>query len=897
MLEKYYFIKLEFEVLQNIGSLPFFHGPMWSAFLRNACRGSGLKYQNEFPFRVNPADQGIVEYMQGDVISTGISFPSSEMSSFEKLYEFLADNKTTSDFHGHFIPGKTCLFKNAECRINSSSKTGEFSPIDAGVFNDLFPVIKNHESMNIIFYTPFRVFRKSENRKPGHSFIDESWFIENLSPLERVFEQVFTKYQSHDFILENFNLKWIDVPWGADSNAKTTGGIAGYVRTRVPAFTPDSFSDFIMAGYRGIGRNTALGLGLYEIPELEEISPVSKLPRYRTVFKSAVDAMVLHSFLPSLKDKTPGPDGIGVDSIISAGVSGLDFFCSQIKAGQYKFEKPSIHEFEKPEGGVRVIHISNIFDRLLEKSVSSYLVKVTEKLLSPFNYAYRAEHNTSGAIESYLKLFSDGFYFGLKLDIKSFFDSIDIRSILKLLTALFHEDPVVELIHKLYHASSSFSGLNQGNALSPVLSNLYMDVFDRIVSVRWPIVRYSDDFIILCKSSDEINEIYEYAGGILDKMGLSLHPSKRTDISPDTQFKFLGTLIKSGQIHPPVDEDTSSVFPVNEGWRGIYNAVDTGHRTVYITSRVLKVQAINNNLVLEKYDQPKELIPFMKIRQIIVVGKQRLTGGVFSRCLEHGIPVFFQYLSGDISAQFITNRQKYRTPAHITQYHMFSDPEYCFSWAKNIVNAKLMNSMAVLRRKGKNQKNPDWFYDIKDRLAIVTSMDELRGVEGYFSKLYFNTLSEFFSPFEFKGRIYHPPDGPVNAMLSFGYTLIYHRLNCALIRAGLDTRAGFMHVQHGRHAALASDLMEELRYFIDRTVISMISNGEITPDDFHDNPRSLSGKSFQAYIARFESSMDRRFKSSFSNIQINMNEYLEEMSDSVTVALRLGMVYEPRIVR
>ena len=120
---------------------------------------------------------------------------------------------------------------------------------------------------------------------------------------------------------------------------------------------------------------------------------------------------------------------------------------------------------------------------------------------------------------------------------------------------------------------------------------------------------------------------------------------------------------------------------------------------------------------------------------------------------------------------------------------------------------------------------------------ICQDITSLRGLEGEASALYFSCFDTFIlrngKEFRFHGRSKRPPLDRVNAMLSFGYSLIYNECIAALESVGLDASAGFLHTDYHGRKSLACDLVEEFRScIVDRFVLSMINENVIRPEHF-----------------------------------------------------------------
>jgi len=119
----------------------------------------------------------------------------------------------------------------------------------------------------------------------------------------------------------------------------------------------------------------------------------------------------------------------------------------------------------------------------------------------------------------------------------------------------------------------------------------------------------------------------------------------------------------------------------------------------------------------------------------------------------------------------------------------------------------------------------------------AVSLDVLRGVEGDAANQYFEIFNQMIihqkEHFNMNGRNRRPPRDPINAMLSFAYTLLANDVQSALETVGLDPYVGFLHTDRPGRPSLALDLMEELRpYLADRLVLTLINRKQVAPGGF-----------------------------------------------------------------
>jgi len=135
----------------------------------------------------------------------------------------------------------------------------------------------------------------------------------------------------------------------------------------------------------------------------------------------------------------------------------------------------------------------------------------------------------------------------------------------------------------------------------------------------------------------------------------------------------------------------------------------------------------------------------------------------------------------------------------------------------------------------------------------------LNGIEGNAARAFFQGVAAVVpQEFGFSGRKRRPPPDPLNAMLSLGYTILYQRTDSLLRAAGLLPEQGIYHQTHGRHAALASDLMECFRHLVERQAISMLNRGELKTDVFH-WPDGQGCRLKHEALTRYLSALSARF--------------------------------------
>jgi CRISPR-associated protein Cas1 len=159
-----------------------------------------------------------------------------------------------------------------------------------------------------------------------------------------------------------------------------------------------------------------------------------------------------------------------------------------------------------------------------------------------------------------------------------------------------------------------------------------------------------------------------------------------------------------------------------------------------------------------------------------------------------------------------------------------------------MIAAKISNSRAVIQRDLRNHGDNKTLREAVDKLATslrsvqqTKTADSLMGVEGDAANCYFSVLQQRLRKdhFQFNGRVRRPPTDPVNALLSFIYSMITQDCVAALQGVGLDPYVGFLHRDRPGRPGLALDLLEEFRAgWADRLVLSLLNRQQLKPKDF-----------------------------------------------------------------
>ena len=246
-------------------------------------------------------------------------------------------------------------------------------------------------------------------------------------------------------------------------------------------------------------------------------------------------------------------------------------------------------------------------------------------------------------------------------------------------------------------------------------------------------------------------------------------------------------------------------------------------------------------VVLRRGEEARSLRP-ADVSVIHWLGTAELTASARAAALARGVPVVFLTADG----RYRGRMDGPRSPSgHLrrAQVRWLGDAAHRVALARCVVAGKLENQRTLLLRAQRRHKDPRLaavacsLRALVRRVAAATDREVLLGLEGEGARRYFSAWPALVSNPEFTwtGRSRRPPRDPINACLSYAYTILSSRVEDAVRAVGLLPGVGALHRSEKNHAALAFDLVEELRApLVDRVVLRLVNRRQLAPEDFED---------------------------------------------------------------
>lgn len=600
----------------------------------------------------------------------------------------------------------------------------------------------------------------------------------------------------------------------------------------------------------------------------------------------------------------------------------------------------------------RPLAVPPLEDRIAQRAVVEIMGPDIDCLSTIHSYGYRKGKSRMQARDKILALNRQGYDWFFEADIESFFDLISHDEIENRLQSFFADEPLIPLIMSWIKAPVRFegdiiertAGLPQGSPISPMLANLMLEDFDTdLEAAGMKLVRFADDFVILCKNKNQAQQAAKRAEQSLQEMGLKFNRSKTNIGHFSDGFRFLGYTFLNGlavegkRVQQAADKLTFSNIPT-ASWLAkllqqqphkidqLNNTLDKKHRTnkassivsspppktqqqilpaseqgstLFITQPCKYLYKKNSMLEVQDCDT-KEIISQINwndLNSIVLIGRHNISQPCQMHALQQAVPIHYCSSNGQYLG-LTTHKQPSQEGAELWLQQMTAyqaGNEQTLQLTRALVAARIHNQIEVIRQRLRHSPADDKasvkaMLKLLQSLKLAENQEQIRGYEGQAAALYFAQIKSWIAEeFNFTTRNKRPAKDPFNALLSLGYTVLYSHTSSILHIAGLYPWQGFYHQGYGRHLALASDLMEPFRHIVERTAITLLRSAQLKAEDFYklqDGSCRLTQSALKTYLTQLNSRMLKPVVDKNHATAMNMHEQLMRLSNQLIRNIR-----------
>jgi len=258
-----------------------------------------------------------------------------------------------------------------------------------------------------------------------------------------------------------------------------------------------------------------------------------------------------------------GVDGRSCEGYLKTAPERLPRLQELLRTGRYT--PPPVKRVWIPKLGskeLRPLGIPTVEDRVVQTAVRNVIEPIFENVFAEHSYGFRPGRGAKDALRRVDQLLKAGRNWVVDADLKGYFDSIPQDKLLAAVAEHISDGAVIELIEKMLRQGMMESGKGwqptqtgtpQGAVVSPLLANIYLNPLDHLMAGgKRDMVRYADDFVVLCQSEEEARKVLEDLRQWVEAAGLTLHPTKTriVDASQNGGFDFLGYHFERGRRWP-----------------------------------------------------------------------------------------------------------------------------------------------------------------------------------------------------------------------------------------------------------------------------------------------------------------------------------------------------------
>lgn len=572
------------------------------------------------------------------------------------------------------------------------------------------------------------------------------------------------------------------------------------------------------------------------------------------------------------KHDSHGLDGVKLSELRAYWETNGKKIKESIFNGTYKVGAVEQRQIVNRKGKKRTISLMNSIDRFIFRALYQKMASEWEKQFSQYSYAYQNNKGVLTAVEQAAKYMEEGKDRSVELDIQNFFDNINHSIIISKLKAGIEDVRVLDLLiayltctlldDHVFHQMEQ--GVLQGGPLSPLLANVYMNELDHYMEKQgYSFCRFGDDINIYCSTYEEAIVAFSDVTARMEKIEqLPLNHGK-TGIFKGINRKYLGYRFEMKDGHVIVKKEQRAYKTVYRDWytTGIQKM---DHNYHLINEGILTKQDFN---ILFESENGKKYIPVETTDSLYIYSNVIMSGNFFDFMNQVGLNVSFINKYGEKIGSFVPNNSRRNIKTELKQLRMYDSEKERLDMARRLEIASVSNIRANLRYYQRRKNATELEAAVKDMTDIITKLNEARDINHMMmleaqarQKYYgcFNSILEG-KQFYFDKRTRRPPQDPLNAMISFGNTLLYQRIANEINRTSLDIRIGIVHAAGNRPESLNLDLADLFKpILVDRTIFTLVNRKMINVNDFvevENNGIYLNNRAKKIFISEYENKL------------------------------------------
>ena len=628
-----------------------------------------------------------------------------------------------------------------------------------------------------------------------------------------------------------------------------------------------------------------------------------------------------------------GGDGMTIERFSDGAHGRVSKLSHELRLGRYH-PGPSRRVFiPKPDGTTRPLDIPAIPDRIAQAAVALILSPLLEEEFEDSSFAYRPGRSVMDAVARVAKHRRAGFRWVVDGDITRYFERVPHEALLQRLERSVQDTSLVDLVATwLDHHNHAGLGLPQGSPLSPLLANLYLDDVDEAIEGRGlRLVRFADDFLILCRDEALALGARERIAALLAEHGLELNAEKSRITSFDKGVRFLGHLFVKSMVvkEIPLDdmpaEDVVSAAEQLNAAAGQGGAPDgdvkedaapprgrwaARQRLLYVLEPHRRLTAQGESFVVLEGDVELARLPHRRVDRIELARGVELDAAALELAASTDTVLVQVDGWGRALGRFQAAGSR-RAGLQLAQAAVTLDPVRRLVLARCLVAGRILSQRTLLKRLARGKTQPEFLAGVTQaapRLRRMARGAELNprldtvaavmGQEGEAAALYWPLLATSLAqPEIFRGpRRRRQGEDPMNIVLDVLSSFLARDVMVAAERHGLHTGFAVLHASEDGVDALVHDLIEEFRApVVEACALALFGRRALTLAHFE--PRgagwAFAQDGYAACVRGYEAWVARAVRGQRSGENMLWRGVMEEQALAYAAFCEEGLPYEP----
>lgn len=608
--------------------------------------------------------------------------------------------------------------------------------------------------------------------------------------------------------------------------------------------------------------------------------------------------------LQSKKDSS-GSDGVLLSEFEEYWKLNKERILDEIKQGIYTPGVVKCFDVISNTGKQRVVSQFCAQDRFIGRLLAQKLERYLKPDSMLYSYAYQEGKSIIDAVQQAKKYMESGDKYVAFVDIKDYFDAISLDKLTKLLKERFTDERVYKLLLKyLYckididgHIFHKDQGILQGNPISPVLSNYYLNNFDRSMQEKgyhW--IRFADNIYVFGDSEEYVANIYNEICKQLREIYLLKVNKHKSGVFEATSISMLGYdfTIKNGKLEVVKHHyQKSRIYnywhpSVIQRYSNEYHIINEG-----ILTR-------KDYSLLFENEEEKHYIPVEVVQQINFYTDVTIAGNVLKTLSDKQIRASFFDKYGHLIGHYIPEKNKADGTIFLKQCEVYNDAKMRAGLAKDMELAAIHNIRANIRYYNKKIDLSDQVKEMSEFMKMMNegnSVEQFLLVEARARQIYYQVFNKIIdnADFRFEKRTKRPPKDAINTLISFGNTLLYNQFLQFIWHTSLEPKIGIIHATNRRTYSLNLDFADIFKpIIVDRVIFKLINCKQIQKEHFETNEDGgvfLSKEGKRVFIREFQQKLASKIV--VNGVEFTYYKLMEQEVHHFLNYIKNGEKYKP----